>query len=1388
MQTGDRERPWHAVTWLVWALAGTASVQLAPSPVYVALVIAIAWLVVSAYGLDGPFAPRVPDPVGARRRVRVPPRRAHRAHDARRPRRAVHRARASRSPTCSAGSRSAARSSCPIVLQAANEGFVIVGVIAVFGAFNAVASHYELVQSAPRAFHELGLIVVGGARVRAVDDRRRRRRPRGRPRADRRSRRAARPAAAPDRAGARERARAGGHARRVDGLARLRARWGVAPRPGRGLVRRRLAARAGVGVRRAGRAARRRSPPRSGSPAVVGLVVAIRLASAGDARVPLPAAAASPAPTASCARVRSRRRSRSAILSLAGDDSLSWTPSPLHWPTLHVLPVARARRPAAPARSAARTARRHRSVSRLVGERARAWARSAEVGRDERDRVPRRVVRVPRRARRRCATSTSRSRPARSCSSSARRARARARCCAPRTGSCRTRRGGRFAGDVVAFGRSTRTPPAPRARRRRRLRHQDPEAQFVVDHVEHDVAFVLENLALPDDGDAPPGRGGARRARHRAPARPLARRRSPAASANAPRSPARSPPRPSALVLDEPTSQLDPQGADDVLAAVAPAQRRPRHHRAARRAPARAGRAARRPGRRARARAAGVAGTGRGAVARRLPGRAERHPARAPARLGPAAAHRARRTRVRARRPVGPRPGRRRRRPRPRHRGRGSRLDVLVAAHGVVGRARRAPGAARRVARRPRGRGRRAARPQRRGQDHAAARARPAPRARRRPGRRPRLRRLRPPGPEHAAVPADGAAEVAETLRLLGRRDRRPRRRPLARRARPRPPSRDRHPRSLSGGERQRVAIAAVAVGGATVLLLDEPTRGMDAAVARTRSSGPSREHAPAGGAVVLATHDVELAARCATTGRRARRRRRRRRRTGARRARGLAVRAAGRSGCCPPFLTVEEVEAAWLGHGTAVVERGHDRVRGWTPRPRSSTCWCSSSARPRSSTRSGSPTHALPEPGPRRRRAAVGRGRRRARRRRGDARGAARHDERRHRRDPRRARRRPPACSGSSTCPEHGAASSSSSCSPAPRSARASGCCSASARWRCRPSSPAGSGRGCRSRCSRSGGWAAAPASSAAPPRGSRRVPRSSCSPRTAGCWGFLYGAIMNLWFWPFVRATARRRGAPASAFAETLHHYWSFYVATSFAWDAAGALCNAVLILADRRRAHAHPPPLRPPPRTRRRARLTVAFWPPQNPAHLRSFRAEGRTGGSGSKSVTERPASSAGRRCGGGSRRSCPSGSRTAGGSTSRQTSIAYGQRGWKRQPDGGASGLGMSPCEHDARAARAARPGRAPGSPTAAPRCRGASGRRYTSSAAPISTMRPRYMTAMRSLMWRTTARSCEMNRYVSPSCSCRSASRLITSASAAALDGLDARAGVHLHALGSRTSP
>ena len=44
--------PLHAVTWSLWALAAAASVQLAPSPLYVALVIAVAFLVVTAHRID----------------------------------------------------------------------------------------------------------------------------------------------------------------------------------------------------------------------------------------------------------------------------------------------------------------------------------------------------------------------------------------------------------------------------------------------------------------------------------------------------------------------------------------------------------------------------------------------------------------------------------------------------------------------------------------------------------------------------------------------------------------------------------------------------------------------------------------------------------------------------------------------------------------------------------------------------------------------------------------------------------------------------------------------------------------------------------------------------------------------------------------------------------------------------------------------------------------------------------------------------------------------------------------------------------------------------------------------------------------------------------------
>ena len=70
-----------------------------------------------------------------------------------------------------------------------------------------------------------------------------------------------------------------------------------------------------------------------------------------------------------------------------------------------------------------------------------------------------------------------------------------------------------------------------------------------------------------------------------------------------------------------------------------------------------------------------------------------------------------------------------------------------------------------------------------------------------------------------------------------------------------------RHPRDVSGGERQRSALELVLAADAELLLLDEPTRGMD----------PQRRDALAArltrraGVTVVATHDAEFAAAFAT-------------------------------------------------------------------------------------------------------------------------------------------------------------------------------------------------------------------------------------------------------------------------------------------------------------------------------------------------------------------------------------------------------------------------------------------------------------------------------------------------------------------------------------------
>ncbi|MGD8997049.1 MAG: ATP-binding cassette domain-containing protein [Anaerolineae bacterium] len=72
-----------------------------------------------------------------------------------------------------------------------------------------------------------------------------------------------------------------------------------------------------------------------------------------------------------------------------------------------------------------------------------------------------------------------------------------------------------------------------------------------------------------------------------------------------------------------------------------------------------------------------------------------------------------------------------------------------------------------------------------------------------------------------------------------------------------------RYPRDLSAGQRQRVALGAVTVTKPRLLLLDEPTRGLDYQ-AKRELVHLLREWQAEGASILLVTHDVELVAQAA--------------------------------------------------------------------------------------------------------------------------------------------------------------------------------------------------------------------------------------------------------------------------------------------------------------------------------------------------------------------------------------------------------------------------------------------------------------------------------------------------------------------------------------------
>ena len=90
---------------------------------------------------------------------------------------------------------------------------------------------------------------------------------------------------------------------------------------------------------------------------------------------------------------------------------------------------------------------------------------------------------------------------------------------------------------------------------------------------------------------------------------------------------------------------------------------------------------------------------------------------------------------------------------------------------------------------------------------------------------------------------AEIAVRVDETLEMFGLKE-----------------YRKQYPRSLSGGERQRVAVASVLVARPEVLILDEPTRGMEYRL-KSELMRFLNGYIEKGNTVVLVTHDVETVA-----------------------------------------------------------------------------------------------------------------------------------------------------------------------------------------------------------------------------------------------------------------------------------------------------------------------------------------------------------------------------------------------------------------------------------------------------------------------------------------------------------------------------------------------
>lgn len=62
---------------------------------------------------------------------------------------------------------------------------------------------------------------------------------------------------------------------------------------------------------------------------------------------------------------------------------------------------------------------------------------------------------------------------------------------------------------------------------------------------------------------------------------------------------------------------------------------------------------------------------------------------------------------------------------------------------------------------------------------------------------------------------------------------------------------------------------------------------------------------------------------------------------------------------------------------------------------------------------------------------------------------------------------------------------------------------------------------------------------------------------------WGFLYGAITNLWFWPFLAGPADLAFSAGTSLQTGFRNYAIYYLATSLVWDSGRGIGNALLVI---------------------------------------------------------------------------------------------------------------------------------------------------------------------------------------------------------------------------------